>query len=99
MIAATAFSYFPYNRHSLHQDTAWAGLVAVREDMRNSIGIVVNALVLLKSVNVLGADRVQEYARASNVPSCRMIERCRLCLRADMRSGIAQPVGAESFTR
>ncbi len=99
-IAATAFSYFPYNRHSLHRETAWAGLVAVREDMRKrGIGVLVNALALLKSVDDLRADRVQEYARKSNVPSCRMIERCGLCLREDMLSGIAQPVGAKRFTR
>jgi GNAT superfamily N-acetyltransferase len=99
-IAATAFAYFPYNRHSAHRVTAWAGLVAVREDLRNrGIGVLVNALALQEAVNELEAERVQEYARTSNVPSCRMIERCGLRLRTDVRSGIAQPVGAGSFTR
>ena len=99
-IAATAFAYFPYNRHSAHWVTAWAGLVAVREDLRNrGIGVSVNALVLQEAVNELEAERVQEYARTSNVPSCRMIERCGLHLRTEVRSGIAQPVGAGSFTR
>ena len=99
-IAATAFTYFPYNRHSPHHATAWAGLVAVREDMRGrGVGIRVNALALRQAVGDLGADRVQEFARTSNVASCRMIERCGLRLRADLRSGIAQPAGARSFTR
>ena len=99
-IAATAFSYFPYNRHSPHHATAWAGLVAVRDDMRGrGVGIRVNALALRQAVGDLGADRVQEFARTTNVASCRMIERCGLRLRADLRSGIAQPEGAQSFTR
>lgn len=99
-IAATAFAYFPYNRHSAHQLTAWAGLVAVREDLRNrGVGVWVNALALHEAVNDLEAERVQEYARTSNVPSCRMIERCGLRLHKGVRSGIAQPMGAGSFTR
>jgi hypothetical protein len=99
-IAATAFSYFPYNRHSAHRASAWAGLVAVREDLRKrGLGVRANALALREAVNDLGAERVQEYARTSNVPSCRMIERCGLRLRPDVRSGIAQPIGARSFTR
>ena len=53
----------------------------------------------LAAVEAAGAERVQEYARTSNVPSCRMIERCGLRLRPDVRSGIAQPIGARSFTR
>ncbi len=99
-IAATAFTYFPYNCHSPHHATAWAGLVAVREDMRGrGVGIRVNALVLGAAVKDLGAERVQEYARTTNLASCRMIERCGLRLRSDVRSGIAQPAGARSFTR
>lgn len=99
-IAATAFSYFPYNRHSPHHATAWAGLVTVREDMRKrGVGLRVNALALTAAVTELGAERVQEYARTSNIASCRMIERCGLRLRPDARSGIAQPAGAQSFTR
>lgn len=99
-IVATAFTYFPYNRHSPHRATAWAGLVTVREDMRGrGVGIRVNALVLQQAVGKLGAERVQEYARTSNVASCRMIERCGLRHRPDIRSGIAQPDGAQSFTR
>lgn len=100
VIAATAFAYFPYNHHSAHWASAWAGLVAVRANMRQrGIGVRVNALALREAVNDLGAERVQEFARTSNVPSCRMIERCGLRLRPDVRSGIAQPVGAQSFTR
>jgi hypothetical protein len=99
-IVATAFAYFPYNRHSPYRASAWAGLVAVREDVRKrGIGVRANALALREVVSDLGAKRVQEYARTSNVPSCRMIERCGLRLRPDVRSGIAQPVGARSFTR
>jgi len=99
-VAATAFTYFPYNRHSAHARTAWAGLVAVREDMRGrGLGIFVNALVLSRAVRELGAERVQEFARTSNVASCRMIERCGLSMRSDIRSGIAQPAEASSFTR
>lgn len=99
-IAATAFAYFPYNRHSVYRITAWAGLVAVRDDLRNrGVGVRVNALALREAVNTHGAERVQEYARTSNVPSCRMIERCGLRLRPDVRSGIAQPIGTGSFTR
>lgn len=99
-IAATAFAYLPYNRHSPHHATAWAGLVAVREDMRGrGVGVRVNALALKAAVTQFGAERVQEYARTSNIASCRMIERCGLRLRPDARSGIAQPAGAQTFTR
>lgn len=99
-ITATALSYFPFNRHSAHRFTAWAGLVAVREDLRNQgVGVRVNALVLHEAIDAAGAERVQEYARPSNVASCRMIERCGLPLRTDVRSGIARPTGAGSFTR
>ncbi|WP_424932441.1 hypothetical protein [Amaricoccus macauensis] len=99
-VAATAFSYFPYNRFSAHRASAWAGLVAVREDLRNrGVGVWANALALKGAVDDLGAHTVQEFARTSNVPSCRMIERCGLRLRPDVRSGIAQPDGAQSFTR
>lgn len=99
-IAATAFSYFPYNRYSPHSKVAWAGLVAVREDLRGQgLGAYVNALVLKKAVDELGAERVQEFARTSNMASCRMIEHCGLSLRSDVRSGIAQPAEAANFTR
>lgn len=99
-IAATAFSYFPYNRHSAHEKTAWAGLVAVREDLRGrGIGPYVNARVLMSAVQGMGAERVQEFARTSNLASCRMIGRCGLSLRSNVRSGIAQPAEAMSFTR
>ncbi len=60
-IAATAFSDFPYNRHSTHRASAWAGLVAVRKDLRKRrAGAWVNALALQEAVNDLGAERVQE---------------------------------------
>lgn len=99
-IAATAFSYFPYNRYSPHSKTAWAGLVAVREELRGQgLGVFVNALVLKRAVEELGAEKVQEFARTSNVASCRMIAQCGLSLRSDVRAGIAQPVEAASFTR
>lgn len=99
-IVATAFSYFPYNRHSTYKRSAWAGLVAVRKDMRGrGLGAFVNALVLKKAVEEMGAERVQEFARTSNIASCRMIEHCGLSLRSDVRSGIAQPAEAASFTR
>ena len=99
-IVATAFSYFPYNRYSAHFRCAWAGLVAVREEMRGrGLGVFVNALVLQKAVEEFGAERVQEFARSSNVASCRMIEHCGLSIRRDVRSGIAQPAEASSFTR
>lgn len=99
-IAATAFSYFPYNRYSPHSKVAWAGLVAVLENLRGQgLGAYVNALVLKKAVDELGAERVQEFARTSNVASCRMIKRCGLSLRSDVRSGIAQPAEAANFTR
>ena len=99
-IAATAFSYFPYNRYSTHAKTAWAGLVAVREDLRaQGLGVFVNSLVLKRAVEELGAERVQEFARTRNLASCRMIEHCGLSLRSEVRSGIAQPAEAASFTR
>ena len=99
-IAATAFSYFPYNRYSTHSKTAWAGLVAVNENLRGQgLGVYVNALVLKRAVEELGAERVQEFARTSNVASCRMIEHCGLSLQSEVRSGIAQPAEAASFTR
>lgn len=99
-VVATAFSYFPYNRHSAHSKTAWAGLVAVREDLRGrGLGLFVNALVLMKAVEEFRAERVQEFARTSNVASCRMIKRCGLSLRGEVRSGIAQPAEASTFTR
>lgn len=99
-IVATAFSYFPYNRHSAHWKSAWAGLVAVSEDMRGrGLGVLVNALALRCIVEDYGAERVQEYARTSNVASCKMIERCGLTLRNDYHAGIAQPAEASSFTR
>lgn len=99
-IAATAFAYFPYNRHSKYARSAWAGLVAVREDMRKrGLGAFVNAQVLMNAVDRMGADRVQEFARTSNIASCRMIKHCGLSLRSDVRSGIAQPAEAVSFTR
>lgn len=99
-IAATAFSYFPYNRYSTHSKTAWAGLVAVSEVLRGrGLGTFANALVLKKAVEELGAERVQEFARTSNVASCRMIEHCGLSLRSEVRAGIAQPAESASFTR
>ncbi|MFN3210626.1 MAG: GNAT family N-acetyltransferase [Roseovarius sp.] len=99
-IAATAFAYFPYNAHGPHHATAWAGLVAVHEAQRKrGIGVRVNALALRAAVDDLGAERVQQFARTTNLASCRMIERCGLRLRRDVRSGIAQPAGAQSFTR
>ena len=99
-IVATAFAHFPYNRFSPHHSTAWAGLVAVREDFRGKgFGARVNALTLHRAANDLGALRVHEFARTTNTASCRMIESCGLRLRRDVRSGIAQPSGAASFTR
>ena len=75
-------------------------IVAVRKDMRGrGLGAFVNALVLKKAVEEMGAERVQEFARTSNIASCRMIEHCGLSLRSDVRSGIAQPAEAASFTR
>jgi len=99
-IVATAFSYFPYNRYSEHWKTAWAGLVAVSEEMRGrGLGVFVNALVLKSIVEDYGAERVQEFARTSNFASCKMIERCGLTLRKEFHAGIAQPCEATSFTR
>lgn len=66
---------------------------------KRGVGLHVNALAIKAAVTELGASRVQQYARTSNIASCRMIQRCGLSLRADMRSGIAQPAGAQSFTR
>lgn len=99
-VVATAFSHLPYNRFSPHHSTAWAGLVAVREDFRGrGVGARVNASMLRAAVTGLGAFRVQEFARKTNTASCRMIESCGLRLRRDVRSGIAQPSGSGSFTR
>lgn len=99
-IVATAFAYCPYNRYSAHHRTAWGGLVAVREDHRGQgAGIWVNARMLRRCSYELGPERLQQFARRSNAASCRMIERCGLRLRPDVRSGIAQPVGAALFTR
>ena len=99
-MVATAFAHFPYNRHSPHRATAWAGLATVREDFRGrGIGVWVNALALRRAVIDLRAERAQEFARKSNAASRRMIERCGLRLRPDLLSGIAQPLGSASFTR
>lgn len=99
-IAATAFAYFPYNRFSPHRETAWGGLVCVRDELRGlGVGAYTNALMLIAAFGDLGSSRVHEFARAINLQSCRMIERCGLLRNERFRSGIAQPNGESLFTR
>lgn len=99
-IVATAFSYFPHNVHSPHEDAAWAGLVAVDPDHRGrGFGVLANALVLRGMIEEKGARTIYELIAAGNEPSRRMAERCGLSLDTTVKSGLASPEDAEQFTR
>lgn len=98
-IVATAFSYFPHNVHSPHEDSAWAGLVAVDPDHRGKgLGVLANALVLRGMIEEKGARTVYELVAPGNDPSRRMVERCGLTLDETVKSGLASPEEAERFT-
>ena len=98
-IVATACGHMPYNSMSRHSRTAWGGLVAVDEDQRGKgLGVAVNAEMVRRCVEKLGARTVQEFASETNVVSRRMIERSGLSLDPSCMSGIAMR-GGERFTR
>jgi hypothetical protein len=100
VIIACAFGYFPYNEFSDHRHTAWIGLVAVSDRCRGKgLGVRTNAIALSEMIRRHGAANVQEFVRASNLASCRMVERCGLRQNSGVLSGIAQPSGAAQFTR
>jgi GNAT superfamily N-acetyltransferase len=99
-IVATAFSYFPHNVHSPHDDTAWGGLVAVDPEHRGKgLGVIANALALRGMIEEKGARAVYELVAEGNEPSRRMVERCGLSLDTSVKSGLAMAEDAERFTR
>lgn len=99
-LVAIAFAHHRCNATNPHHGTAWVGLVAVAPDWRGrGAGRSVTARSVTGAVALLGATRVQAFARAGNTASCRMIEGCGLRLDPDHVSGIAQPAGAATFTR
>ena len=99
-LVAAAFAHMPYNRHSPHAGTAWAGLVAVAPEHRGrGLGVMVNARCLARLGRELQATRVQEFAAPDNIASRRTIERSGLALRPDVIAGVVTPEEAERFTR
>ena len=98
-IVATACGHMPYNAMSRHSRTAWGGLVAVDPGHRGmKLGVAVNAEMVRRCVEKLGARSVQEFASETNIVSRRMIERCGLSLDSTCMTGIATR-GGERFTR
>lgn len=100
MVRAMAHTYFPHNRLSPHHRSAWGGLVAVDPNLRGlGIGRIVNALMLDRAIDRLGATYVYEIASHNNEPSRRMIEGCGLSLRSDLMTSFIVPLEAGRFTR
>ena len=97
-IAATAYAYFPHNRHSPHSACAWGGLVAVAPSHRGRrLGLIVNAMMLLEAVDDLGAASVHELVSTSNEASRRMVRRCGLVHHPELVCGVATR-GSGRFT-
>jgi RimJ/RimL family protein N-acetyltransferase len=97
-VAAAAHGYFPHNSHSLHNESAWGGLVAVSPDHRGSgLGKYVNAKMVANCISILGARSVHEFVAATNIPSRKMVEASGLRLDPTLTSGIAV-AGGERFT-
>jgi RimJ/RimL family protein N-acetyltransferase len=100
VVRAVAHTYFPHNRFSLNHRSAWGGLVAVDPALRGQgLGRIVNALMLDRAIDRLGAEHVYEIASRSNEPSRRMIESCGLSVRPDVMTSFIVPVEANQFTR
>ena len=98
-IVATACGHMPYNSMSRHSRTAWGGLVAVDPGHRGMrLGVAINAEMVRRCVERLGARSVQEFVNADNETSRRMVERCGLSLDPTCMSGLATR-GNERFTR
>lgn len=98
-VAATAFGYFPHNRHSPHAGTMWGGLVAVDPRWRGRrLGVLANAAMLRACIDACGARAVYELASATNEASRRMIRRCGLAHDPGVVSGVATR-GDARFTR
>ena len=100
MVRAIAHTYFPHNRFNPNHRNAWGGLVAVDTNLRGlGLGRIVNALMLDRAINRLGATDVYEVASRTNEPSRRMIEGCGLSLRPDLTASFIVPLDAGRFTR
>jgi GNAT superfamily N-acetyltransferase len=99
-VVSTAHGYMPHNAHSPYTQYAWGGLVAVAEPYRGQgLGKYVNALMIERVFQELGASHIYELVSASNVPSRRMVEACGLRLEPALTCGIATPHENARFTK
>ncbi|MGO4138471.1 GNAT family N-acetyltransferase [Rhizobium brockwellii] len=99
-VVSTAHGYMPHNAYSPYRQYAWGGLVAVAESCRGQgLGKYVNALMIERVFQELGASHVYELVSASNLPSRRMVEACGLRLEPTLTCGIATHRESARFTK
>ena len=98
-IAATSHTYLPHNSSSAFHDHAWAGLVAVAQELRGkAVGRYINAYAVVAAFEVLGARVVYELVHESNPASRRMVEASGLQPQSAYKTATATK-GKERFTR
>jgi RimJ/RimL family protein N-acetyltransferase len=99
-VVSSAHGYMPHNAYSPFRQYAWGGLVAVAEPYRGQgLGKYVNALMIDRVFQELGASHIYELVSASNIPSRRMVEACGLRLEPTLTCGAATPHANARFTK
>lgn len=99
-IVATAHGYMPHNAHSPYQSHAWGGLVAVADAQRGrGLGNYVNARMIARVFEDLGATHVYELVSVANIPSLRMVASYGLRPEPALVCGMATANDSARFTR
>lgn len=99
-VISTAHGYMPHNAFSPYRQYAWGGLVAVSESSRGQgLGKYVNAFMIERVFQDLGASHIYELVSEGNIPSRRMVEACGLRLEPTLTCGIATPHETARFTK
>ena len=97
---AAAHAYLPHNAFSRYHSYAWGGLVSVAEAQRGKgLGSFINARLITRAFERLGASHIYELISAANLPSRRMAETCGLRHKAGLVSGVAVKGDGGRFTR
>jgi hypothetical protein len=96
---AAAFTYLGHFSHSPFAEFAWGGLVAVSPTVRGlGLGKLVNAIMVVRAFDQLGATGIYELVSSTNVASRRMVEASGVLHAPEYTCGLAT-AAAERFTR
>ncbi|MDF1632081.1 GNAT family N-acetyltransferase [Mycoplana sp. MJR14] len=99
-IVAAAHGYLPHNAHSPYHRHAWGGLVAVADAQRGrGLGNHVNARMVARVFEDLGATHIYELVSVTNLASRRMVTSSGLCPEPNLVCGMATANDSARFTR